>query len=68
MTGFKLTLSRGSGTAIVDSNNNDGLKAYGPERAHALVMENPGLCTANADNFAWMAMVGSLLLIVDPWG
>ena len=35
----------------------DGDWAYGPSRTHALVAENPGKCTTNADNYAWLATV-----------
>ncbi|RMZ89159.1 hypothetical protein DV736_g3614, partial [Chaetothyriales sp. CBS 134916] len=57
------------GFSIVDGINKDGEGAFGPERAFALVYgtpndsddgppgsgENPGLVTANADNYAWHA-------------
>ena len=53
------------GTIIVDQKSNgpdddppsDGESAYGASRAHALVAENPGKCTTNADSFAWHAIV-----------
>jgi hypothetical protein len=44
----------------VDVRNDDGDDAFGPDRAHALVEEQPGLCTANADNYAWMALVSRI--------
>lgn len=47
---------------IVDAMNEDGEKAYGPERAHALNDPNQddqaGLAEVNADNYAYMALAG----------
>ena len=41
---------------IRDAQNDDGEYAYEPERTHALVEENPGLCEINADSYAWMSL------------
>ncbi|RYP07618.1 hypothetical protein DL764_002396 [Monosporascus ibericus] len=40
---------------IVDTKHSDGIVSYYPQRTHALVRENPGLVTANADSHARLA-------------
>lgn len=40
---------------ITNAVNNDGLGAYYPQRAHALVREKPSECQVNADSYAWLA-------------
>ncbi|EME43030.1 hypothetical protein DOTSEDRAFT_72430 [Dothistroma septosporum NZE10] len=55
MTHYAVIGEAGPGQ-IGDAKNDDGDYAYEPERVHALVEENPGLCEINADSYAWMSL------------
>ncbi|KAM5354927.1 hypothetical protein ACJ41O_001573 [Fusarium nematophilum] len=48
------------GEQIVDQQNDDGIVAYDPERAHGLndpdQDNQPGKAESNADNYAWMSL------------